>query len=222
LHYTSFLTIILWLTTSRVIKGSQKNAKEKMHEQLYAQLIKADPADVAAGAQCQFSAEASQYTLKFLNTDYIVDIDQQCIIPAQDGAANPNYIQQLCILAYLINASDIPLSGKLVTADKLPGGQFFFRPPHELPNKQLEKAFGNDPASLIEAAVPLDPIECEYGDASISFLAFPNVPICFIVWKGDEEFPARASILFDSTADQQLPLDALWSATNTAAKIITK
>ncbi len=195
-----------------------------MHEKLYKQLIKADSQTVAAGAQCQFDAGASRYTLKFLNTDYIIDAGDQTIIPADQGAqgGKPGFLHQLCILAYLINAADIPLSGKLVTADKLDGGQFFFRPPHELPKKQLEKAFGTSPKLLYTAAEPINPQKCEFGDASVSFLAFPNVPIYFIVWKGDDQFPARASILYDRTADQQLPLDAIWSTTNIAAKIITK
>ncbi|UCC23715.1 MAG: DUF3786 domain-containing protein, partial [Planctomycetota bacterium] len=36
--------------------------------------------------------------------------------------------------------------------------------------------------------------------------------------RGDDEFPARASILFDQTAASQLLLDALWAAANLAIK----
>jgi len=194
-----------------------------MHEKLYKQLIKADPQRIAQNAQCQFDAGGSRYKLKFLNTDYIIDAGMQTIIPAEEGTqgGNTGFLHQLCILAYLIKAGDIPLSGKLVTADKLDGGQFFFRPPHELPKKQLEDAFGTCPDMLYTAARPLNPQKCEFGDASIRFLAFPNVPVHFIVWAADDQFPARASILYDRTADRQLPLDAIWAATNIAAKSIT-
>ncbi|MCK5564852.1 MAG: DUF3786 domain-containing protein [Planctomycetes bacterium] len=194
-----------------------------MHEKLYKQLIKADSQQVAQNAQCQFDAAGNQYKLKFLNTDYIIDIDQQCIIPAEEGAqgGNPGFLHQLCMLAYLIKAKDIPLTGRLVTADKLDGGQFFFRSPHQLPTKRLEDAFGTCPDLLYTAAGPLNPQKCEFGDASVRFLAFPNVPVHFIVWAADDQFPARASILYDRTADQQLPLDAIWSTTNIAVKSIT-
>ena len=205
-----------------------------MHEQLYEQLINADPESVAARAGCDYSPSTAQYTVKFLNTDYLVDPENKCIIYAEQGQGDDSaeggdgddykvgFLHQLCILAYLLNASDEPLSGKLVTPETLPGGQFFFRPPHELPKKQLETAFGTDPQRLITAAEVLGATQCEFGDASVSFSALPNVPVCFIVWKADDEFPARASILYDSTANQQLPLDAIWSATNIAAKLITK
>ena len=44
----------------------------------------------------------------------------------------------------------------------------------------------------------------------------------FVIWAGDEEFAARASILFDRTAGEQLPLDALWTAVNLAVKTLIK
>jgi hypothetical protein len=43
---------------------------------------------------------------------------------------------------------------------------------------------------------------------------FPRVPLTIVIWRRDEEFAARASILFDQTAAAQLPLDALLAAVN--------
>jgi hypothetical protein len=37
------------------------------------------------------------------------------------------------------------------------------------------------------------------------------VPVTLTLWLADEEFPARAGILFDSTCGLQLPTDILWS-----------
>jgi hypothetical protein len=39
----------------------------------------------------------------------------------------------------------------------------------------------------------------KYGDVSVTIPAFSRVPITIVVWKGDEEFPPSASILFDDT-----------------------
>jgi hypothetical protein len=46
------------------------------------------------------------------------------------------------------------------------------------------------------------------------------LPITFVIWGSDEEFDARASILFDKTAPSQLPLDALLAAVNLTAKAL--
>ena len=37
-----------------------------------------------------------------------------------------------------------------------------------------------------------------------------------MIWAGDEEFEARAQILFDSTAARHMPLDALGGAVSYA------
>jgi hypothetical protein len=39
----------------------------------------------------------------------------------------------------------------------------------------------------------------------------PRIPVTLILWLSDEEFPARADLLFDSTCEIHLPLDILWS-----------
>jgi hypothetical protein len=131
------------------------------------------------------------------------------------------FLEQLCILAYLINAADLHVTGRLVGADKLDSGQFFFRGPHELPTAKLEAAFGDEPGLLYDAVDRLAAERCEYGDASISLRVLPRLPIVFVIWARDEEFEARASILFDETADKQLPLDALGAAVQLAvARVI--
>jgi hypothetical protein len=43
-----------------------------------------------------------------------------------------------------------------------------------------------------------------------------------VLWGADEEFGARAAILFDETAAEQLPLDALWMAAHLAVKALVE
>jgi hypothetical protein len=132
------------------------------------------------------------------------------------------FLEELCILAYLINARDLPLAGKLVKAQDLPSGQFFFRGLHSLPTEKIEKAFGRRPEALLEIAEQFDAEKCEFGDASIRLDVLPRVPITIIIWRQCEQFGARASILFDRTAAVHMPLDALWAAANLAIKAVIK
>ena len=39
------------------------------------------------------------------------------------------------------------------------------------------------------------------ADAALELPYFPFLPIICMVWKGDEEFPPEASVLFDETAE---------------------
>lgn len=50
-----------------------------------------------------------------------------------------------------------------------------------------------------------------YGDASIELFPFPRMPVTIILWEKDDEFPARADLVFDSTCEMQLPIDIIWS-----------
>lgn len=40
---------------------------------------------------------------------------------------------------------------------------------------------------------------------------FPRLPVTLVFWRQDEEFPARAYLLFDDTCEHHLPVDILWS-----------
>ena len=103
-------------------------------------------------------------------------------------------------------------------AEQLEAGQFFFRGQHELPTQTLAQVFGTDPKRLLTVTRSLGGRPCSYGDASVEIDVFCRVSVTFIVWARDEEFPARASILFDANVQRQLPLDALGAAVNLAVK----
>ena len=54
-------------------------------------------------------------------------------------------------------------------------------------------------------------LRVRYGDAAIVLFPLPKVPTTMILWVEDDEFPARADLLFDATCTAHLPLDVLWS-----------
>jgi len=192
------------------------------HEGLWEQLEKLDQQETAKRADCRYLTAPDRYVVAMLGTQYVVNLAEKDISTLRaDTPSRPTpFLEQLCLLAYLINAKDIPLSGKLAKAESLPGGQFFFRGPHSLPTESLEKAFGENPDGLIRASEQLGATQCEFGDASIRVYALPRVPLTLAVWRGDKEFAARASILFDQTAATHLPLDALWAMVNLTVKTL--
>lgn len=186
------------------------------HEGLWEQLEKLDGIETAQRAKCEYLENPARYTITLLNTEYIVNLSDKNIftICSDSTQEKAKFLEQLCILAYLINAQNLPLANKLVAGNTLPGGQFFFKGQHGLPTKKLEEALGNNPGVLHQASAKLDTERCEFGDASICLYMLPRLPLTIVIWGRDEEFEARASILFDQTADSQLPLDALLALVN--------
>jgi hypothetical protein len=82
-----------------------------------------------------------------------------------------------------------------------------FPRPHRLDVTELEKRYGRDPDSFLRR-------EGTGGSEILwrprfSLDVFPKVPLAYILWKADEEFPPRISTLFDSTIQAHLPLDII-------------
>jgi len=194
------------------------------HEGLWEQLEKLNGIEIARRAKCQYLADPEHYVVPLLNTEYIVHLSQRTILSAPlDSPQKPaGFLEQLCLLAYLINARDVPLAGKLCKAETLPGGQFFFRGPHGLPVGKLQTTFGSRPDSLHAASQRFGAERCEFGDASIRLFVLPRLPLTIVLWGACEEFDARASILFDKSAGDQLPLDALLAVVNLTVQALTE
>jgi len=194
------------------------------HEGLWEQLEKLDGQQTAQRAKCRYLSSPARYAVTMLNVEYIVDLSEMRIYPIElvSNEGSVGFLEQLCLLAYLINARDLPLANKLVNAHTLPGGQFFFRGIHGLPTEKLERAFGDRPTTLHDVSTQYGAEKCEFGDTSIRLYVLPRVPLTFIVWGRCEEFDARASILFDKSAADQLPLDALLAAVNLTLDALVK
>jgi hypothetical protein len=176
-----------------------------LHKELWQQLDGLDRQRTSQRAKCQYLSDCDCYVITLLNSEYRVDLIKKQVFLVQPGSVlvPAGFLEQLCILVYLINSRQSALSNKLVKAESLAGGAFFFRGPHALPTSKLAEVFGAKPELLYEAGKRFEAKKCDFGDA------------------GDEEFAARGSILFDQTASEQMPLDGLLSAVNLAVDAVT-
>ena len=192
-----------------------------IHRELWVQLRALDPADV--GRRSGAARSGSRYLLPVLNLRFEVDPQAEKVSPAAgEPPRKPDFWLALSCVQYLIHAQAIPLAGDLVKADHFDSGGLFFRGLHEMPTATLASRFGSGLADFAARAAALGAPRIPYGDEARTFQLFPHLPITVVLWVEDEEFPARASILFDSTASEQIPLDALWAATRFLASELTR
>jgi hypothetical protein len=122
--------------------------------------------------------------------------------------------EQVLILHYLAGAHGNALTGKWISYQEIPDGRFYMDAFIRRAKNPLVGTFGATPERLRELAVsaygasPFD-----HGDVSVVFAAFPYVPVVFILWKGDDEFPPDGNILFDESVAQVLSAeDTAWLA----------
>ena len=114
---------------------------------------------------------------------------------------------QILILHYLSSAEGVPLKHQWISFKELPSGQIYINPFYNRAVRPLVKFFGQKPEALIKAGMALGGKEMDMGDASIQIPVFPMVNVAYIIWEGDDEFPASGNVLFDASAPNYLPTE---------------
>ena len=102
------------------------------------------------------------------------------------------------------------LSSSTVSEKELSSGEFFFRS-HPLATGKMEEIYGSDSECFIKRGIALGGKQVKHGDVAIELQVLPRIPVTVILWKADDEFPARVQMLFDPTIDTHMQLDAIWS-----------
>ena len=184
-------------------------------KQCWETLAKLNPEEVCKSAQAVYDNASSFYTLKSFGMDIHISPREEKIFSHAPGSQvileRLAYFSRLAILRYLTDAKDIPLSEELIKPVNLKGGQLFFRGTHVLPCDAIAKKYGNTVEGFFTKGAELGGERLKYGDASIRLFPLPKIPVVLILWRADDEFPARLDLLFDSTCEIQLPIDIIWS-----------
>ena len=111
----------------------------------------------------------------------------------------------------VVSSKEIPCTERHITLHDMPGGHTFFTGSHMIPLAAIEKKYGANKEAFLSRGEKLCASILGYGDASIKVFPLPRIPVIFILWLGDDEFPPRTDMLVDSTAELHLPIDIIWS-----------
>jgi hypothetical protein len=181
----------------------------------WALLVASEPAGVCARSGADFDPGDGSYRVASFGRDFMVDPAERLILSREpDGEVflkRYAYFFRLSLLWYLVKAAPACPSGNLVKPAGLPGGDIFFKGSHVLPLAALAAKYATRPEAFLAAGAALGGTPAGYGDAAVVLSPLPKVPTTVLLWTADDEFPARADLLFDATAPQHLPLDILWS-----------
>jgi len=149
------------------------------------------------------SAGRGAIGLRFMGRECHVDVATAEVVDARDGTrASPRCA--LLVLHYICRAKGTPLSEDMVTFREVPDGVFYWGSFRQRVLRPLIEEFGMQPDLLIERGRALGALASTYGDISLRIDAFPKVPVILLIWKGDEEFPPDANILFDASVPQYM------------------
>jgi hypothetical protein len=174
-----------------------------------------DPAAVCRTAAVSYDGASGAYTVRSFGMNVVVSLQQRTIADSSAGSdallRKLAYFFELSVLWYLVSAKDLVCTYQLVNLQDIKGGEIFTKGSHVLPLDRIAMKYGKDREGFLKRGLELGGKAMNIGDASVNLHPFPRIPAVLVLWLEDEEFPARADLLFDSTCGLQVPVDILWS-----------
>ena len=183
-----------------------------------------DPFFMADCSGARYREETSGqgiFTLKYLNRDYQISYpDGEISYPggeisfvSPEGCARPipqtpsvDYSGQTILvsdstllLMYLKQASGLPIRGQWINFLQLPEGAHHHEPFMIDAIRPMLKEFEGKRDLFLRVAEKLGGWKVKMGDYGVIIPVLPKVELAFVIWEGDEEFPAKGNILFDSS-----------------------
>ena len=114
------------------------------------------------------------------------------------------------LMYYLREADGTPMAEHWIGYRELPGGNFYSQAFQGYSGDRLAREYGNEPENYIKAARIQEGISLTgLPGVAYAFLPLPRIRLASILYPGDDEFPARASILFDAAASHYMTTDGL-------------
>jgi len=131
------------------------------------------------------------------------------------GGAPAHVAVSILLLHYLLRADGTPPAGEWLAFRELPDGLFYAAAFAQRTEAPLAQAFGANAGSgdglagFRAAAAAAGGLPLDLADAAFAFQALPRLTLAVLVWDGDDEFPAQASVVFDAAAGHYLPAEDL-------------
>jgi Domain of unknown function (DUF3786) len=158
-----------------------------------------------AGADYQKGKDGGEIILHFFSEPYHIQFPQiEFYSPSKKTVS---LVTRILLLHYLIQADGNPLTGRWVAYKDIPGGLLYAGVFARRVTEPLQRRFGMTAKSFKETGIKSGGDPVAVGDASFILKAFPYVPLQYVLWEGDEEFPPSVQVLFDASVDHYLTLE---------------
>ncbi len=145
--------------------------------------------------------------LRCAGRDYEVLYPDGTVLQADGSPADVNVC--ILLLLYLMEATGRAHEGRWISFEQLPGGTGYLASFRGRVVQPALRAFGPRPDRLLEAARALGGEPLSLGDVAVRVPALPCVPIAYVLWRGDDEFPPSMSVVFDASVEGYLDAEVL-------------
>lgn len=163
-------------------------------------------------------------TFRFLREDILVDVENACLErkAGERWTRLDDPLLELVTLLYLNHVKALhPLGRDIVSVKDLKEAHYF-KGRHELRLDPLLERYGEDHPGFEAAAFYSEGQPLDMADAAYRFLPFPRVPLYYLLWKGDDEFGPKISVLFDRSIEDCLSAPGIWGLVNLVSFALLK
>jgi hypothetical protein len=166
------------------------------------------PSKLVMYSGCEQDADGD-FRLKFFWQEYVISSTDFTVRRAKDGEEPSSFVQSL-ILSYLVTADGTTPSRRWIGFRELPEGMFYVWAFRGYTGIRLVRQLDGGIEAFCRAAESLEskPLE-EIGDAGYVFTLLPRIHVAVVYWRGDEEFPSQARVLFEDSAAHYMSTDGL-------------
>ncbi len=164
-----------------------------------------DPAIVAARVGAEWDSESGVLRLPFF--DSVATVTCPGYEVAVDGRPLPPHIAAL-VVYHLSHSDGTPPTDTWISFAALPDASFYATAFRGYTAERIARRFGEQPQVLLEAVGRVGGEALEgVADRAWRIPALPRVPVALLWWDADDEFAARAELLFDESASHHLTTD---------------
>jgi hypothetical protein len=185
----------------------------EISDALWETLSQRDPDQLANFTLTDIDRESGQLCFRFLNRDILVDTTDRCLREKRAQGWEPVAIPLLAltVLEYLSHIDRLhPLGQEMVSVDDLSDARYFTGR-SRLKKASLLARYGDNPNGFTTAGRHLGGQPEKMGDAAFRLNPFPRIPVYYLLWLGNPEFPPCISILLDRSIERVLSSPAVWS-----------
>jgi len=169
------------------------------------ELVRRDPVLLARNTGARMKDERC-FLVTCWDRELSVSFPDFTVVDAENGGPVDERTAQL-VIHYFYTADGTEGGGKWVSLAELPDGAFYRQAYQGYSGNHLAMELQNDLKTLQRASVEIGGKPEEFGDLSYSFTVLPCLSLLLVYWRGDEEFPPSAQVLFSDSASHYLPTD---------------
>lgn len=171
-------------------------------------LERREPGKLVMYSGCEQDPEGD-FRLAFFGEEYVISSGDFSVHRVDSDQRSSSFTQSL-IVTYLATADGTTPSSRWVGFRELPDGLFYAQAFRGYTGVRLVHGLEGQIEAFRSAAEALGgkPLGA-IGDAGYAFTVLPRLHLAVVYWRGDEEFPSQARVLFEDSAANYMPTDGL-------------